>query len=158
MIEERRAIKGQTFKRNLNMVEYQPRRLVPQNKIELGMPRNSWTPHRDTVPHEMYPIPEDEENRSNHQQTSIPGRKETTSRKEGSTGGNRDLEPPTRGGQNTGGSAGAPGGGGGDEPSDSSGDDGPNRNGDADSEEENESIITSARLRGHRGRPGPVGP
>ena len=64
------------------------------------------------------------------------------------------------GGHGTGGGAGAPGGGGGDEPSDSKGDYGPNRNGDGDedSEEENGSSIASARLRGQRGRPGPMGP
>ena len=160
LIEERRVIKEQTPKRNLNMVDYQPRRLVPQNKIELGMPRNFWTPHRDTALHEIYPIPEDEEeNRSNHHQTSYSGKKETTSRKEGSTGVSRDPNPPTKGGQGTGGSAGAPGGGGGrDEPSNSSSDNGPNWNGDEDSEEENDSSIASARLKGQRGRPGPMRP
>ena len=63
-----------------------------------------------------------------------------------------DREPnslPTRG-HGTGGSARAPGGGGGgDEPSDPSGDKGPNQGEGTDSEEENGSSITSARLRGH---------
>ena len=57
------------------------------------------------------------------------------------------------------GSARAPGGGGGgDAPSDPSGDEVPNQGEGADSEEENNSSITSARLRGQSGRPGPVGP
>ena len=43
-------------------------------------------------------------------------------------------------------------------PSDSSVDEGPNRDEDADSKEENGSSITSARLRGQRGRPGLIGP
>ena len=73
---------------------------VLQNKIELGMPRRSWTPHRDTALHEIYPIPEDEEeeNRSNHHQTSYSGKKETTSRKKGLTGVSRDPSPPTKSG------------------------------------------------------------
>ena len=72
----------------------------------------------------------------------------------------REPDPPPNRGQGTGGSAGAPGGGGGDDPSDLSGDEGPNGDGDVDTdeEEENGSSINSARMRGQRGRPGPMGP
>ena len=70
-----------------------------------------------------------------------------------------ESNPPPTGGHGTGGSAGAPGGGGGgDDPSDPSGDEGPNHGEGVDSEEENDSSVTSARLRGQRGRPGPMGP
>ena len=49
-------------------MNYQPRRLIKPDKIELGMPRDLWTPHKDSVPHEIYPIPEDEgERKSSHQ-------------------------------------------------------------------------------------------
>ena len=74
-------------------------------------------------------------------------------------GPERESNPlPTRS-HGAGGSTRAPGqGGGGGEPSDPSGDEGPNQGEGADSEEENDSSITSARLRGQRGRPGPVGP
>ena len=158
LLEERRTNREQTSRRDLNRMEYQPQRLIPQNKIELGLPRNSWTQHRDSALHEMYPFPKDEGERRSGQQQSSSSSKEKTHRKERTTGTNIDSNSLSGGGHSAGGSTGAPGGGGGDEPSDSSGDEGPNRDGDADSEEENDSSITSARLRWQSGRPGLMGP
>ena len=43
--EERRYLKEQTPKREIDKNNYQPRRLAGSNKIELGLPRTSWTPH-----------------------------------------------------------------------------------------------------------------
>ena len=45
MLEERRTAREQTPRRNLDMLEYQLRKLIPQNKIELGLPQRSLTPH-----------------------------------------------------------------------------------------------------------------
>ena len=158
MLKERKNAREQTPKRNLDIGEYQPRKLVPQNKIELGLPRSSWTPHRDSEINEIFPIPEEEgEGSSGH--ICVPASsKESKHKKERAMGSDKDLEQPSQGGQSPGGSARAPGGGGGDDPSDLSGDDGPNRNEDADSEDENDNSVTSARMRGQRGRPGPMGP
>ena len=163
MLAERRTLREQTPKRDLNKEEYQPRRLVPQNKIELGLPKTSWTPHKDTALHEIYPIPKDGGERRSSQQQPSTSNKENAHRKERVSETNRNLNPPSGRDNCTGGSAGAPGGGGGgggggDDPSDPSGDEGPNREEEADSEEENGSSITSARLRGQRGQPGPTGP
>ena len=77
MLDERRITREQTPKRNLDMLEYQPRKLVPQNKIELGLPRNSWKPYRDTTTHEIYPIPEDEGEGGSGQQCTPTSNKET---------------------------------------------------------------------------------
>ena len=107
---------------------------------------------------ELDPIPEEEGEGGSGQQCSPTSSKESKYKKERTTGSDRNLEPLSRGGQSAGGSARAPGGGGGDDPSNSSGDDLPNRNEDADSEEENDSSIASTRMRGQRGRPGPMGP
>ena len=60
MLEERRHLREQTPRRELDKKIYQPRRLIELAKIELGLPRTVWTPHRDSAPHEIYPIPEDE--------------------------------------------------------------------------------------------------
>ena len=64
MIEERKRFRERTPKRDLSKEKYQPRRLMEQRKIDLNLPRTAWTPHRDSPPHEIYPIPEDEEERS----------------------------------------------------------------------------------------------
>ena len=167
MIEERRNLREQTPKRELDKIKYQPRRLVKPHKIELGVPRDLWMRHKDSVPHEIYAISEDEgERKSSSHQWSSSGNQENTLEihtfphwKERHPGSDKGSNPPSNRSHGTGGSAGAPGGGGrGDEPSDPSGDEGPDRGEDVDSEEENESSITSARLRGQRGRPGPIGP
>ena len=138
MIEDRRNLREQTPKRELDKIKYQPRRLVKPDKIELGVPRDFWTPHKDSVPHEIYPIPEDEgERKSSHQQSSS-GNQENTHQKERCPGSDKGSNSPSNRSHGTGGSAGTPGGGGGgDEPSDPSGDEGPNRGEDVDSEEEN---------------------
>lgn len=60
MLEERRNNREQTPKRDLNQLDYQPQRLMSQNRIELNLPQNSWMLHRDTVLHEIYPMQEDE--------------------------------------------------------------------------------------------------
>ena len=82
MLEERRTFKEQTPKRDSNKEEYLPRRLVSHNKIDLGLPRTSSTPHKDTGTHEIYPIPEDEGKGRTGQQQSYAGNKENTHRKE----------------------------------------------------------------------------
>ena len=160
MIEERRQVREGTPRRDLSKEKYQPRKLIEQGRIDLNLPRTSWTPHRDPAPHEIYPIPENEGERGSSSQrpTTAPQGNTTTGKKSPRT--MREPDPPPNGGQGTGGSAGAPGeGGGGDGPSDSSGDEEPNGDGDADTDkEENESSINSARMRGQRGRPGPTGP
>ena len=159
MIEDRRNLREQTPRRGLDKINYQPRRLVKSDKIELGVPRDFWTPHKDSVPHEIYPIPEDKGERKTSNQQSSSGSHENMHWKERHHGSDKGSNPPSNRNQGTGGSAGAPGGGGGgDEPSDPSGDEGPNQGEDIDSEEENEDSFTSARLRGQRGRPGPIGP
>ena len=159
MLEERKHLRERTPKRDLDKKKYQPRRLIEQGKIDLGLSRTAWTPHRDPASHEIYPIPEDEEERGSNNQQHTPGPQGNATIRERTSISAREPDPPPNGGQGTGGSAGAPGGGGGDEPSDSSGDEGPNRDEGANSkEEENESSITSARMRGQRGRPGPRGP
>ena len=165
LLEERRCPREQTPRRELDKRNYQPRRLVEPDKIEMGLPKSGWTPHRDPVPHGIYPIPEDKGERGSSGQQDTSGyqgkthnREKTTRPKRGSDDFNESNPLPTRS-HRAGGSARAPGGGGGgDEPSNPSGDEGPNQGEDAESEEENESSITSARLRGQRGRPGPMGP
>ena len=157
-LQERRHLREQTPRRELDKKNYQPRRLVGPEKIELGLPKTVWTSHRDVTPHEIYPIPEDEGERRSSNQQNTSGNQGNTQDRERTSGPERELNPlPTRS-YGAGGSARAPGGGGGDEPSDPSGDEGPNQGEGVDSEEENDSSITSARLRGQRGRPGPVGP
>ena len=135
MLEERRTFKEQTAKRDLNKEGYQPKRLVAHNKIELSLPRTSWTPHTDTRIHEIYPIPEDEGGRRTGQQQSYSGNKENIHRKERATETNKGANLPSGGGSGLGGSAGAPRGGGDDDPSDPSGDEGPNRGEEVDTEE-----------------------
>ena len=157
LLEERRHLREQIPRRDLDKKNYQPRRLVEPNKIELGLPRTAWTPHRDSAPYEIYPIPEDEgETRSSNQQNTS-GSQGNTQDRERTSRSERESNPLLARSHGAGGSAGAPGEGGGDEPSDSSGDKGPNQGKGADTEEENDSSITSARLRGQRGIPGPVG-
>ena len=81
MLEERRTTREQTPKRELNQKGYQPRRIIPSNKIELNFLKSSWTPHRDSALHDMYPIPEDEgERRSEQRQSSSHGREKTNRR------------------------------------------------------------------------------
>ena len=123
---------------------------MSQNKIDLGLPRTSWTLHKDTGTHEIYPIPEDEGEGRTGQQQSYSGNKGNTHRKERITETNKGANPPSGGGSGKGGSAGAPGGeGGGDDyPSDPSGDEGPNRGEEVDTGDENDSSVTSSRLRG----------
>ena len=60
MLEERKNLRDQTPRRELDNREYQPRRLMQQDRIELDLPKSSKTPHRDTALHGIYPIPEDE--------------------------------------------------------------------------------------------------
>ena len=158
LLEERRHLREQTPRRELYKKIYQPRRLIELARIELGLPRTAWTPHRDSASHEIYPIPEDEGERGSNNQEKVPGNQGNTQDRERTSRSEREPNPPHTGGHGTGGSAGAPGGGGGDEPSNSSGDEGQNQHEGEDSEEENESSITSARLRGQRGRPGLMGP
>ena len=81
MIEDRRNLREQTPRRGLDKINYQPRRLVKSDKIELGMPRDFWTPHKDSVPHEIYPIPEDGERKTSHHQSSS-GSQENSHRKD----------------------------------------------------------------------------
>ena len=160
MLEERRHLREQTPRRELDKRNYQPRRLVGLDKIELGLPISAWTPHRDSAPHQIYPIPEDEGERRSSGQQNTSGDQGNTHNRERTSGPERESNPlPTRS-HGAGGSAGTPGGGegGGDEPSDPSGDERPNQGEGAYSEEENESSITFARLRGQRGRSGPMGP
>ena len=159
LLEERRHLREQTPRRELDKKNYQPRRLVGPDKIELGLPKTAWTPHRDSALHKIYPIPEDEgEGRSSGQRSALRSQENTYNRKR-TSGPERESNPPLTESQGTGGGAGAPGGGGGggDGPSDRSGDEGPNPGEGVDSKEESDSSITSARLRGQRGRPGPVG-
>ena len=74
MIEGMRKIREQTPTRGLDKMNYQPRTLIKSHKIELGMTRDSWTLYKDSVLHEIYPIPEDEgERKTNHQQSSSSG-------------------------------------------------------------------------------------
>ena len=61
MKEERKRFREGTPKRDLSKEKYQPRRLVDQRKIDLNLPKTAWTPHRDSAPHKIYPIPDDEE-------------------------------------------------------------------------------------------------
>ena len=68
MIEERKRVREGTPRRDLSKEKYQPRRLVEQGKIDLNLPKTAWTPHRDPAPHEIYPIPEDEEERGSSSQ------------------------------------------------------------------------------------------
>ena len=158
MIEDRRNLREQTPKRGLDKMNYQPRRLIKPDKIELGVPRDFWTLHKDSVPHEIYPIPGDKGERKTSHQQSSSGSHENMHWKERNHGSGKGSNPASNRSHGTGDSAGAPGGGGGgDEPSDPSVDEGLNRGEDVDSEEENEDSITSARLRGQRGRPGPIG-
>ena len=126
LLEERRHLREQTPRRDLDKKKYQPRRLIEHGKIELGLPRTAWTPHRDPVSHEIYPIPEDEEERGSNNQKHTHGQQRNTQPRERTSRSEREPNPPPNGGQGTGGSAGDPGGGGGDEHSDSSGDKGPN--------------------------------
>ena len=114
---------------------YQPRRLVGPEKIELGLPKTAWTPHRDSTLHKIYPIPEDEgEGRSSGQQRALRSQ-ENTHNRERTSGPEREPNSPPVESQGTGGSVGAPGGGGGgDGPSDPSGDEGPNPGDGEDSE------------------------
>ena len=156
MLEERRHLQEQTLRRKLDKKNYQPRRPVGPDKIELGLPKTAWTPHRDSALHEIYPIPEDEGERRSSGQQNTSGNQGNTHNRERTSGPERESNPlPTRS-HGAGGSARAPGGG--DEPSDPSGNEGPNQGKSADSEEENDSSITSARLSSQRGRPGPMGP
>ena len=73
LLEERRHLREQTPRRDLDKKKYQPRRLIEQGKIELGLPRTACTPHRDPISHEIYPIPEDEEERGSNNQQRTPG-------------------------------------------------------------------------------------
>ena len=68
LLEERRHLRERTPRRDLDKKKYQPRRLIEQGKIDLGLPRTAWTPHRDSASHEIYPIPEDEEERGSNNQ------------------------------------------------------------------------------------------
>ena len=68
LLEERKRLRERTPKRDLDKKKYQPRRLIEQGKIDLGLPRTAWTPHRDSASHEIYPIPEDEEQRGSNNQ------------------------------------------------------------------------------------------
>ena len=72
MIEERKRLREWTPKRDLGKEKYQPRRLIEKGKIDLNLPRTAWTPHRDPISHEIYPIPEDEEERGPNSQQHIP--------------------------------------------------------------------------------------
>ena len=68
LLETRRHLREQTPKRELDKRNYQPRRLIEPAKIEIGLPKSAWTPHRDSTLHKIYPIPEDEgEGRSSGQ-------------------------------------------------------------------------------------------
>ena len=137
---------GELDKRN-----YQPRRLGGPEKIEIGLPKSAWTPHRDCSLHKIYPIPEDEgEGRSSEENTRrAPRSQENTHTRERTSGPERELNPPPAESQGAGGSAGAPGGGGGgDGPSDPSGDEGPNPGDDEDSEEENNNLCQTERPEG----------
>ena len=73
LIEERKRFREQTPRRDLDRKNYQPRRLMEQGKIDLGLPRTVWTPHRDPASDEIYPIPEDEEERGSNNQQHTPG-------------------------------------------------------------------------------------
>ena len=156
LLEMRRHLREQTPRRELDKKNYQPRRLVGPDKIELGLPKTTWTPHRDSALHKIYPVPEDEGEGRSSGQRRAPRGQENTHNRERTSGPEREPNPPPAESQGTGGSAGAPGGG--DGPSDPSGDEGPNQGEGVDSEEDNDSSITSARLKGQRGRPGPAGP
>ena len=112
LLEERRYLREQTPKRDLDKKKCQPRRLIEQEKIDLGLPRTAWTPHRDPVSHEIYPIPEDEEERSSSNQRRTTGSRGNAQTRERTSRSVREPDPPPNGGQGTGGSAGAPGGGG----------------------------------------------
>ena len=127
LLEERRNLREQTPKRGLDKKNYQPRRLAGPDKIEIGLPKTAWTPHKDSALHEIYPIPEDEGERRSSSQQNTSGNQGNTHNTERTSGSERGSNPPPTGGHGARGSAGAPeGGGGGDEPSDPSGDEGPN--------------------------------
>ena len=68
MIEDRRNLREQTPRRGLDKINYRPRRLVKSDKI-------------DSVPHEIYPIPEDGERKTSHHQSSS-GSQENSHRKD----------------------------------------------------------------------------
>ena len=89
MIEERKRFREGTPKRDLCKEKYQPRRLVDQRKIDLNLPKTAWTPHRDSAPHKIYPIPEDEEERgsSSQQQTNALQSNASTGRRTSRTTG-----------------------------------------------------------------------
>ena len=95
MLEERRHLREQTPRRKLDKKNYQPRRLVGPDKIELGLPKTAWTPHRHSALHKIYPIPEDEgEGRSSGQQ-SAPRSQENRHNWERTSGPERQSNPPT---------------------------------------------------------------
>ena len=90
MLEERRHLREQTSRRELDKKNYQPRRLVGPDKIELGLPKTAWTPHRDSVLHEIYPIPEDEGERRSNGQQNTPRDQGNTHSKERTSGSDRE--------------------------------------------------------------------
>ena len=75
---------------------------MEQRNIDLSLPRTAWTPHRDSAPHEIYSIPEDEEERGSNSQQHTPvsrGKVPTRERTSRSAG---EPDPPPDGGHGTG--------------------------------------------------------
>ena len=99
----------QTPRRELDKKNYQPRRLVGPDRIELGLPKSAWTPHRDSAPHEIYPITEDEGETGSSSQQNTSGDQGNTHNRERTSRPEGELKPlPTRS-HGAGGSSGAPG-------------------------------------------------
>ena len=94
LIEERKHLREWTPRRDLDRKNYQPRRLVEQRKIDLGLPRTAWTPHRDPASHEIYPIPEDEEERGSNNKQHTPGPRGNAPTRERTSRSAREPDPP----------------------------------------------------------------
>ena len=95
LIEERKRLRERTPKRDLDKKKYQPRRLIEQGKIDLGLHRSTaWTPHRDPASHEIYPIPEDEEERGSNNQQHTPGPQGNAPTRERTSRSAREPDPP----------------------------------------------------------------
>ena len=94
LFEERRHLREQTPRRDLDKKKNQPRRLIEHGKIELGLPRTAWTPHWDPVSHEIYPIPENEEERGPNNQQHTPGQQRNAQPRERTSRSEREPNPP----------------------------------------------------------------
>ena len=67
---------------------------MEQGKIDLGLPRTAWTPHRDSASHEIYPIPEYEEERNSNSQQHTPVPRGNAPTRERTSRSVREPDPP----------------------------------------------------------------